>query len=258
VIKGEEVVTSFGFVLDVRGTLSNDAVISKAESTYFQGLVSKAQAVAKTCTEVADSIPDDYSTMSNKVNTNTASINANTRAINTNTAAIASNKAEINTNTAAIANNTTEIASNKTAINTNKTAINTNTAAISSNKAEINTNKAAIATNKAAIAAVKTDLLGGFKLVGYTASVAMPSAGKYVISYPNGENFGTVYGILSATFLNGGYCLPYPPLAPSKSPSIDNTYAISMTITSAGITIYTGGGWGAESRDIYFVLICKA
>lgn len=257
VIKGEEVVTSFGFVLDVRGTLSNDAVISKTESTYFQGLVSKAQAVAKTCTEVAESIPDDYSTMSNKVNANTSAINTNKTAIDANTRTINTNKTDIATNKSAIVTNTSAINTNTSAINTNKTNIAANTAAINTNKTDIATNKAAIATNKAAINAVKTDLLGGYKLVGYTPSVVMDKAGEYIIPYPSGENFGTVYGILSATFLLGGYCLPYPPLTSSKSPSLDVSQAVAFRLLSTGIAIYTGGGWGAESRDIYFVLICK-
>jgi hypothetical protein len=259
VIKGEEVVTSFGFVLDVRGTLSNDAVISKAESTFFQGLVSKAQAVAKTCTEVADSIPDDYNKMSTKVNANTAAIANNATAINTNKTAIANNKASIDANKASIDSNTEAIANNTTAINTNKTAINTNKTAISSNTTAINTNKAAIAANKTAINDVKTDLLGGYKLVGYTASVVLNKAGEFIIPYPNGENFGTVYGILAATFLQGGYCLPNPPLtASSTSPAYDISAAVAFRILSTGIAIYTGGAWGADSRDIYFVLICKA
>ena len=67
IIKGEEVVTSFSFILEVKQSDADNAVISKSESTFFQGLVSKAQAVAKTCTEVADSIPSDYSKLSKDV-----------------------------------------------------------------------------------------------------------------------------------------------------------------------------------------------
>lgn len=74
IIKGEEVVTSFSFILEVKQSDADNAVISKSESTFFQGLVSKAQAAAKTCTDVLNSIPDDYSQMSTKVNTNTTAI----------------------------------------------------------------------------------------------------------------------------------------------------------------------------------------
>ena len=130
---------------------------------------------------------------------------------------------------------------------------------------EVATNTKAIATNKTAITANTTAItilnnnLGGYKLVGYTASVVLNKAGEFIIPYPSGESFGTVYGILSATFLQGGYCLPNPPLTPSStSPAYDISAAVAFRLLSTGIAIYTGGSWGAESRDIYFVLICKA
>lgn len=405
IIKGEEVVTSFSFILEVKQSDADNAVISKSESTFFQGIVNKAQAAATTAEKVLDSIPDDYSQMSTKVNTNTtaiATLNSNL-AKNMENRSLLSGKSLLDKtiepgiyyvilatdtpsgvggagflevqsrttynstirrivytpygNEATYVNytsastgeylgwsrqptrseidtlNSNLIAPNNRTTIPNDSDINTYTtpgvyavmsdasastitnmprnasgklivmvrgnntvylqqryiptasayieyvrnynngtwtvweqlptrAEVDANKTAIAANKTAITTNTAAITeaidAIKTDLLGGYKLVGYTASVAMPSAGEYTIPYPNGESFGTVYGILSATFLLGGYCLPYPPLTPSKSPSFDIKEAVSMRITSSGIILNTGGGWGAESRDIYFVLICKA
>ena len=286
VIKGEEVVTSFSFILEVKQSDADNAVISRSESTFFQGLVNKAQAVAKTCTEVADSIPDDYSQMSTKVNANANAITAiNSNWVNINTAS------ELNSKLSALPSNKTLNVLLQGAV----TAVLTNNMVSSSGKGYIAKisdtsvdysimtgsgdfifigrynfsdgkvssvqkvpTRSEVDANTAAIDAVKTDLLGGYKLVGYTRSVVMDKAGEYIIPYPSGENFGTVYGILSATFLLGGYCLPYPPLTSSKSPSFDISQAVAFRILSTGIAIYTGGGWGADSRDIYFVLICKA
>lgn len=408
IIKGEEVVTSFSFILEVKQSDADNAVISKSESTFFQGIVNKAQAAATTAEKVLNSIPDDYSQMSTKVNNNTtaiATLNSNL-AKNMENRSILSGKSlldktiepgiyyvieakdlpsgvgsagffevqsrlrynstirriiyipygsestyvnytsastgeylgwfrqptrsDIDANTAAIdalngnayllaygtkISNGTDydtlttpghyyvptytIAQSMTHCPVDKAHVmnveystgndgnyirQTVLAAHSSGngfveysrnklgasspfsdwvmsptRAEIDDNTKAIYTNKAAIDAVKTDLLGGYKLVGYTASVVLNKAGEFIIPYPSGESFGTVYGILSATFLQGGYCLPNPPLTPSStSPAYDISAAVAFRILSTGIAIYTGGAWGADSRDIYFVLICKA
>lgn len=426
IIKGEEVVTSFSFILEVKQSDADNAVISKSESTFFQGIVNKAQAAATTAERVLDSIPDDYSQMSTKVNTNTTaitSINSNFMNLGTRGVYIPSNadldtyrapgiydcnsgsvavtlehcpvttgfrlivetvgygsmaygfqtillgsgaaalsvggrvyrrvlngatpatsawgewkelptRSEVDANTAAITelNDNLYNANLGTIINNNDD-LNTYTKpgtyycnssskastlancpvnnagfkllvlrtgyensnliqiieapsglndgastfrrmgdpsawgnwAKSPTRAEVNANKTAIATNKTSITtntnaiATLNNNLGGYKLVGYTASVVLNKAGEFIIPYPSGENFGTVYGILSATFLQGGYCLPNPPLTPSStSPAYDISAAVAFRLLSTGIAIYTGGAWGADSRDIYFVLICKA
>lgn len=436
IIKGEEVVTSFSFILEVKQSDADNAVISKSESTFFQGIVNKAQAAATTAERVLDSIPDDYSQMSTKVNTNTTAISVlNSNAymlkggiaipanadLNTETYCVygtyyASSytiatslancpartvfrmivtamtsgddqnyhyvkrtiisgtnesdyneytqicqkggpgkswvfgswkleptRSEVNANTNAIdaLNSSTipwasydgqlEVTIDDTSfsgistfakslINGNvgkkwiTVRVNSSTSApkvepfygasfgltincssvnygwgwlqsdnaqnqvyygrlsagtwtwykvgkqadIDTNANAIATNKTSITTNTNAIATLNNNL-GGYKLVGYTASVVLNKAGEFIIPYPSGESFGTVYGILSATFLQGGYCLPNPPLTPSStSPAYDISAAVAFRILSTGIAIYTGGAWGADSRDIYFVLICKA
>lgn len=406
IIKGEEVVTSFSFILEVKQSDADNAVISKSESTFFQGLVSKAQAAATTAERVLDSIPDDYSQMSTKVNTNTTAIatlngkkalnldketssiysgdlndlietgswlltsnNANRPVLNqwltlvvfrsykdangevvtqfaygrddktlyarmkSGNTWIEWTKLPTRSEVDALNSNTIPWTSYdgqlevtlddvsfsgistfaKSLINGNvgkkwlTVRVNASTSApkvepfygssfaltincSSSNygwgwlqsdnaqnqvyyghllagtwtwykvgkQADIDTNTNAIATNTNAIATLNNNL-GGYKLVGYTASVVLNKAGEFIVPYPNGENFGTVYGILSATFLQGGYCLPNPPLTPSStSPAYDISAAVAFRILSTGIAIYTGGAWGADSRDIYFVLICKA
>lgn len=411
IIKGEEVVTSFSFILEVKQSDADNAVISKSESTFFQGIVNKAQAAATTAERVLDSIPDDYSKLSSDVNTNTAAIatlnssmvaipstdnkrllyvfdtdcnlltqefvlgggnnfpagerfwyihsiayltnsdgtikigkqiayayssgnisyerlcnngtwgnweklptRAEVDALNSRTKAYiydqtsgsfldwvrttftsngeyyviyATNNYDGWVNSSigsclvqrrnndyfltAYLNETNVV--DKQAIYVNRyvanvwigwsklptrSEINANTNAIATNTTAISTLKPKVDTNTNAIATLN-DNLGGYKLVGYTASVVLNKAGEFIIPYPSGENFGTVYGILSATFLQGGYCLPNPPLTPSStSPAYDIQAAVAFRLLSTGIAIYTGGAWGADSRDIYFVLICKA